>query len=512
MPFTPDAPFPKSQGDNIRSKDWNDAVNELRRIDTAKLDLAGGRVTGPLAVDGSLGVGTPTPKYPLSFPNTLGDKVALWGNADQHYGFGIQGSLLQIHTDTAGADIAFGFGSSASFTETMRITGAGRVGIGTNAPDRALTIQDAGSAYLNVKANNGTFQVLLGADAGGGILSTMTNHDLQLRAGNNQTKMIIKANGNVGIGTTEPEFALEVNDRIRLRQSGHTAGLWLWQNTPKADRAFIGMANDDAVGLYGVGLGWGLTMNTTSGNVGLGTINPTEKLEINGGLKILGNSNPIRFTSAWSAFPDGALDRAEICNDTGTYKTLMIVGNKSGGEGRRVSVWDRLEVNGFLKTDKLQLGNKWLLSGVGDAEANDDWLRLKNANAPRDYYGGFAALRLWSQGGVVQGSDVRLKKEVAPLGDVTGGLLNLRGVRFKWRDDALGESGQIGLIAQEVEQVFPELVEVGPDGMKGILHAGLIAPLIEAVKQQHAEIAELRAELRRLQKPRARQAKTSTRP
>jgi hypothetical protein len=69
-----------------------------------------------------------------------------------------------------------------------------------------------------------------------------------------------------------------------------------------------------------------------------------------GWLDVVADGNPVRFTSAWSGSPDGAgvTNRAEISNDTGTYKTLMIIGNKSAGLKRRVSVWDRLEVNGLL--------------------------------------------------------------------------------------------------------------------------------------------------------------------
>src|SRR5262249_6845838 len=73
----------------------------------------------------------------------------------------------------------------------------------------------------------------------------------------------------------------------------------------------------------------------------------------NGNVGMLMGANPINFTSAWTASPDAQTDVAEICNDTGTFKTLMIVGNRSAGVGpalqRRVSVWDRLEVNGDLQ-------------------------------------------------------------------------------------------------------------------------------------------------------------------
>jgi hypothetical protein len=156
-------------------------------------------------------------------------------------------------------------------------------------------------------------------------------------------------------------------------------------------------------------------------------------------------------------------------------------------------------VNGILETQKLQLGGKWMLSGVGDAHGNDEWLRLFDFKGS-GYHGGFAAGKLWSSEGRVQGSDVRLKKEIATLDDSVAQLLTLRGVRFKWRDAGADERFRIGLIAQEVEGAFPELVEVGPDGMKGINYSGLIAPLVEAVKRQHGEIAALRAELRSLKK------------
>lgn len=90
-----------------------------------------------------------------------------------------------------------------------------------------------------------------------------------------------------------------------------------------------------------------------SGNVGISTLNPADKLDVAGGLRLLtgDNQNPIRFTSGWTGFPDQANNRAEISNDTTNHKTLMIVGNSSAGQGRKVSIWDRLDVNGFLQVN-----------------------------------------------------------------------------------------------------------------------------------------------------------------
>ena len=115
-------------------------------------ELAAGSVTyDKLAASNQLtvnttgvGIGTTAPGFPLNFGTVLGDKIALWGNSGSTYGFGVQGSLLQIHTDASGGDIAFGYGSSAAMTETMRIKGTGNVGIGTNSPTQAKLVVSGG--------------------------------------------------------------------------------------------------------------------------------------------------------------------------------------------------------------------------------------------------------------------------------------------------------------------------------------------------------------------------------
>jgi hypothetical protein len=69
----------------------------------------------------------------------------------------------------------------------------------------------------------------------------------------------------------------------------------------------------------------------------------------------------------------------------------------------------------------------------------------------------------------------------------------LRGVSFEWRDNAPpGHHGpDLGVIAQEVEEVFPELVKTDEQGYKRVNYVGLIAPLIEAVKELDDRVTRL---------------------
>lgn len=88
-------------------------------------------------------------------------------------------------------------------------------------------------------------------------------------------------------------------------------------------------------------------------------------------------------------------------------------------------------------------------------------------------------------------SDLELKKELIPIKNATASLMSLRGVSFAWKDEEMGTGREFGIIAQEVEAVFPELVSA-ITGRKFVSYLGLIPVLIEAIKEQQAQIAELR--------------------
>jgi len=177
----------------------------------------------------------------------------------------------------------------------------------------------------------------------------------------------------------------------------------------------------------------------------------------------------------------GGLRRA-IVHDFGDKLTLNWGNDYTGG----------VVINGTTAITRIKLGSKWLLSGVGDSSANDEWLRLFNADGSAKYYGGLAAGKLYTEtgGGLVQASDLSLKKDIGPLSRALEKVLALRGITYR-RRDLDDDATYVGLIAQEVERVFPELVSTGPSGKLGIQYAGLVAPLIEAIKELHSKVVRL---------------------
>jgi hypothetical protein len=80
------------------------------------------------------------------------------------------------------------------------------------------------------------------------------------------------------------------------------------------------------------------------------------------------------------------------------------------------------------------------------------------------------------------------------MDDSVAKISKLRGVTWEWRSDAPEEArdqATMGVLAQEVERVFPELVETGADGIKCVNYFGLIGPLIEAVKELDERVRAL---------------------
>jgi hypothetical protein len=154
---------------------------------------------------GYIGINTPTPQSPLSFANVIGEKINLWNtDATHNYGMGVQGGLLQIHSNDVASDIALGYGSSGSFTERARIFGNG--GIQSQGPNGAFWFKDRTLntyAGWSLYANNGS--------------ASLYKYGLG-------DAFTIDPSGNVGVGTVAPGAKLEIAGNIKIADGNQLAG------------------------------------------------------------------------------------------------------------------------------------------------------------------------------------------------------------------------------------------------------------------------------------------------
>ncbi len=98
--------------------------------------------------------------------------------------------------------------------------------------------------------------------------------------------------------------------------------------------------------------------------------------------------------------------------------------------------------------------------------------------------------------GITYPSDMNHKKEIKDIDNALDKILQIDGVEFKWKDT---NKQSLGVIAQKVEEVFPELVHTDKaSGLKSVEYGNLVAPLIEAIKEQQIQIKELKARLDKL--------------
>lgn len=101
-------------------------------------------------------------------------------------------------------------------------------------------------------------------------------------------------------------------------------------------------------------------------------------------------------------------------------------------------------------------------------------------------------------------TDTKLKKNIAPIDNALELVEGLRGMRYDWRRDEfkeyrLPEGRQIGLLAQDVEAVLPEIVHQDNNGYKMVAYDKIIPVLVEAIKELRVENDELRKRIEQLE-------------
>ena len=90
-------------------------------------------------------------------------------------------------------------------------------------------------------------------------------------------------------------------------------------------------------------------------------------------------------------------------------------------------------------------------------------------------------------------SDETQKTDIQPIENAISIVKQLQGVKYKWIDNHNQPS--IGVIAQEIEKVLPEVVSTNDQGLKSVSYGNIVGVLIEAIKEQQVRIEELEKKL-----------------
>jgi hypothetical protein len=332
-------------------------------------------------------------------------------------------------------------------TERVRVTNGGNVGVG---------------GYPNTKldVSNGSDGLAIGQVHGDNTHTIQTYIDGQWAnrstyASGCCNKLLLQPDaGEVAIGgSTNPTAKLEIN---LVNPNG-------WGGNAKATRIFSPDNNFfldlNTYVIGGGNIGYHFSPNNnnglviaTNGNVGIGTTNPSEKLQINSSV----NSTFVRMNDGTRTFDIRFGDSFQGHNNSGGIVYYEVNGNETHMFGGPV---------------------------------------YPDNNGGRDLGGsGFRWGTVFANNGTINTSDLRLKKDIQPTFYGLKEVLQMRPVSYLWKD--IAGSRKLGFIAQELQQLIPEVVSIGNDENKtlGVFYSDLIPVLTKAIQEQQVLIETLQRE------------------
>ena len=462
---------------------------------------------GDVYFNNSVGIGTTSPSAKL---NT---------------NLSVEGSILAYLAGTAytfdgDANIAVTHNSSTMGTGTA----AGLLLANNNNSNNAISPLIAFSARSASNSYNHTYAAIYGQKRASGADSNWNRGDLIFATANStgpQERMRILDGGNVGIGDTSPSTKLDVAGDIRSTTgisvksgvSNLNGGIGATMAVLNDIYAYIDLSTQNTNGSWidfskGDGTDYGgriryvngsnrfdffasgsssPTLSMINGRLGINRTAPSAPLDVNGntitrgalfvlnGMETAGNFSACQIkldttntidTTGWQG----------ISFDTSTAANYgwSIGANRSGSGRGSFRFYEHVNSNAGTERFTLQQdGNV----GIGDS----------TPSYKLDVNGTIRAT-----GDVIAYSDARVKENVKTIDNALDKVTQLRGVSY----NKISETEEkIGVIAQEIEKVLPQVVQEDDEGMKSVAYGNIVGVLIEAIKEQQKQIDELKARL-----------------
>jgi hypothetical protein len=379
-------------------------------------------------------------------------------------------------------------GNAITFTQAMTLNASGNLGIGSSATSPVSKLSIGGNGYagraITAYANNADYAITFQQDngSGGGLqmfstASTWGADPIRISDGTS-TQLNLKSNGNLLIGTTtDAGYKLDVNGTGRFsslltinanssanalaingRSSDNTSSVDFFQNNGTTRLMEIGISPSAAEFYYDANAPM------------IFSTNGAPRMRITSGGKLLVNRTTTIFTNSGHTIQGdvsaGGEPVLEVYNQNLSDSSPAIGCFKNSGTTTSSARFIQFYADG----GSIPMGGI-----VGNGTSNVQ----------------FASI-----------SDIREKENIVTITGSLSKILALNPVQFDWIKTK--EHVNAGFVAQQVEEVFPEYVvenmskdgEEERKGLTGGLSSGIVAHLVAAIKEQQAQIEELKAKIK----------------
>jgi trimeric autotransporter adhesin len=325
---------------------------------------------------------------------------------------------------------------------------------------------------------------------------------------------------NVGIGTTTPAEKLDVNGNVNVSGQLKTSSAVIGPSTASGNGA-------NAIGFFSVASGTSSialgSQTTASGSesftTGLKTVASGQNSTAMGvygntngyarSFNINGSSNAILGSETYNTAPNQMMmnfnDYVFWTNTPNTF-IQFLDGGKLYIKGTtyyshfNFSTPEDTYIRGGKASSNVIIGdlNNAVLIGTGGAPLSGDKLTVAGGNMR---LGGslLVTSNICAFGTIGACSDIRYKKNFSSLQNPLKKIQKLNAIYYNWKQDEFpsmhfNNERQLGLSAQEVEKLFPEIVQTNADGYKAVDYSRLTPVLIEGMKEQQQQIEMLQKE------------------
>ena len=372
----------------------------------------------------------------------------------------------------------------------MVLTETGNVGIGVEEPQKTLHV--GGDILLN----NGTWdsgsirKIFGGANEKKAIWWTYNNDPTGTQIKDNDSiglytgestheiRMKIDTNGNanfyhnVGIGSgSSPNYTLDVSGDI------HFTGRLM-----KTDENGTAEFEGGGGGAFTVD-GTMAYFNENNGRVGINTPTPECALDVNGDIKIRAASGSN--TQRGIHFRAGAPYNSEGASPY-NCSILTYAHDNNWSDGLSINGYDGVSIctGNNIRQERMRINHQ---GNVGIGKTNPNYTLDVNGE-----------IHASSNIIAYSSSDRRLKNNIKPIDNPLEKLKKMNGYTFEWvknKEIHSFEGNDIGVIAQEIEEVLPEVTTTRENGYKAVRYEKIVALLIEAIKELNDKVSSLEDKL-----------------